>query len=47
MPFRGSRQREDVMRKTLRRILDLLRGTGSQTQRDGAPIRSGLQEPQN
>jgi hypothetical protein len=35
------------MRKTLRRILDLLRGSGSQAQRDGAPIRSGLQEPQN
>jgi hypothetical protein len=35
------------MKKTLRRILDLLRGTGSQTQREGAPIRSGLQEPQN
>jgi hypothetical protein len=35
------------MKKTLRRILDLLRGAGSQTQREGAPIRSGLQEPQN
>jgi len=46
LAFRGSHEREQLMRKSLRRVLEWLRAATSRTPRKRASIRGGLQQPQ-